>query len=111
MKKIWNKIRNIVCKKQMVDEKNEATTTVDAEQLPKQLDAWCESGADGENRACLLLISRDDGKTTYADGIIKGNKKQLTLTIAQSIEENREMHELLNRAMMLAAIKKITHLK
>lgn len=111
MKKIWNKIRNIVCKKQMVEEKNEATTTIDAEQLPKQLAAWCESGADGENRACLLLISRNDDKKTYADGIIKGSKKQLTLTIAQSIEENSGLHEILNRAMMLAAIKKITHLK
>lgn len=111
MKKIWNKIRNIVCKKQAVEEKNEATTTIDAQSFTKQLAAWCESGADGEKRGCLLLISHNDDKKTYADGIIKGSKKQLTLTIAQSIEENSGLHEILNRAMMLAAIKKITHLK
>ena len=104
MKKIWNKIRNIVCKKQTVEEKNEATTTIDAQQLPKQLDTWCESSADGEKRGCLLLMYSDDGETTAVNGLLQGSSKKLAMVLTNLISEDKDMHELIQRAMTFQRI-------
>lgn len=97
MKKIWNKIRNIVCKKQMVEEKNEATTTIDAESFPKLLDAWCESSADGE--------------TTAVNGLLQGSSKKLAMTLANRISEDKYMHELIQRAMTFSTFQRIANHK
>ena len=97
MKKIWNKIRNIVCKKQMVEEKNEATTTIDAQQFPKQLGAWCESSADGE--------------TTAVNGLLQGSSKKLAMTLANRISEDKDMHELIQRAMTFSIFQRIANHK
>ena len=111
MKKIWNKIRNIVCKKQMVEEKNEATTTIDAQQFPKQLGAWCESSADGEKRGCLLLMYSDDGETTAVNGLLQGRSKKLAMTLANRISEDKDMHELIQRAMTFSIFQRIANHK
>jgi len=111
MKKNWNKIRNIVCKKQMVEEKNEATTTIDAQQFPKQLNAWCESSADGEKRGCLLLMYSDDGETTSVNGLLKGSSKKLAIVLANRISEDNDMLELIRRAMTFSIMQRIANHK
>ncbi len=111
MKKNWNKIRNIVCKKQTVEEKNEATATIDAQSLQKQLAAWCKSSADGEKRGCLLLMYSDDGETTAANGLLHGSLKKLAFILSNRISEDEDMHEIIQRAMTLSIIRRIANHK
>lgn len=111
MKKIWNKIRNIVCKKQTVEEKSEATATIDAQSFTKQLGAWCKSSADGEKRGCLLLMYSNDGETTISNGLLHGSPMKLAMIFSNRISEDNDMHEIIQRAMTLSIIRRISNHK
>lgn len=53
----------------------------------------------------------DDGETTAVNGLLQGSSNKLAMTLANRISEDKDMHELIQRAMTFSIFQRIANHK